>query len=89
MRNRLVEKYNLTMDIRYKTQDSYTVYRMVEAGLGIGLNNSLTNERWEGEVVVLPLSPSESITIGLALFGEYRPPAVERFVEFVREWWDG
>lgn len=89
MLNRIVEKYGLTLDIRYRSQDSYTVYRMVEAGLGISTNNRLTNQQWRGKVAVLPLSPPQAVAIGLALPRDHPlSPAGRRFADFVAEHWE-
>ena len=86
--NRLISKYQIHLNIRYTTHDAYTAYRMVEAGLGISVNNLLTNKQWSGNVVILPLIPHIPVSIGLALSGTAQTsPAASRFIHFIKENW--
>ena len=41
-------------------------YSMVEAGLGIGINNQVNSSLWQDRVVHLPLKPAQTMNIGLA-----------------------
>ena len=87
--NRLIERYSLQLNIRYSTRDAYTTYRMVAAGLGISANNALTNQDWPDDVAVLPLDPPQTVPIGLAVPVEQQlPPAVVRFINFVKDHWE-
>lgn len=83
---RLFEKYRIKTDIRYYTDDNFTSYRMVEAGLGISINNELMTTHWNGNVRILPLEPDCFITLGLGMNKTViQMPAVKKFAECVRE----
>ena len=70
-------------DIRYATADTFAAYSMVEAGLGITLVNNLFADMWQGGAAVLPLSPAQSVDIGIAAAPkETASPAAGRFVDF-------
>lgn len=89
MINSIAKRNNITLNIRYQTQDSYNAFRMVEAELGVNANNSLTNQKWYGTVKVLPLKPPQTTTIGLPfLKSSQRSPAANRFIGFVKENWN-
>ncbi len=82
-------KNGLTPDICNTSQNPYTVYRMVEAGLGISANNYMTSEHWTGKVKVIPLEPSQYVTFGLAVQKKWQQSLIlERFVDFVRKSYD-
>lgn len=84
---RLFEKYRIKPDIRCYTDDNYTSYRMVEAGLGISVNNELMAAHWNGNVRVLPLEPACFVTLGLGMNKIMtRMPAVKKFIECVRRY---
>lgn len=51
---------------------------MVEAGLGIGMNNQLNIRRTQGKILTLPLDPPQIVEIGIA-FSASLPPAAETF----------
>lgn len=64
--------------------DNYTVYRMVEAGLGVSMNNKLMTASWQGRVAVLPLDPPHYIELGLACIEiKKAAPAVRRFIQYI------
>lgn len=48
------------------TQDSYATWKLVEAGIGISMENALNSREWSGDVQILPLSPPQSVEIGIA-----------------------
>ena len=48
------------------TKDVFVTYTMVEAGLGISVEHSLTAKVWQGKVKCLPIDFSTDIEIGLA-----------------------
>lgn len=50
----------------FLTKDSYATWQMVDAGLGISMNNNLNSREWHGNVKVLPLIPEQIIEIGIA-----------------------
>ena len=63
----LITAEGLHPDVRCTTTSSYTSYCLVEAGLGISINNKLMAQRWSGKVVELPFSPSRSVSLGIAV----------------------
>ena len=62
----------------YTTADSHSACAMVEAGLGIALNNALNSQGRSSRLKVVPLSPRRSVEIGLAV-RRGASPAVEKF----------
>lgn len=46
--------------------DSLATYSMVEAGLGLAMNNALNGRAWSGGVRILPLDPPQIVEIGAA-----------------------
>lgn len=67
----------------FSTQDIYASYSMVEAGLGISMNNQINSHLWNGTVRHLPLIPDIRMKIGLAYALEI-PPAAAVFLEEIR-----
>lgn len=78
----LLEKENLHLNVKFSTTDDYTCYKMVEAGLGVGLNNSLTSTFWHGRVVSLPLDPPRYLELGIAA-PDQTSPALAKFIDYV------
>jgi DNA-binding transcriptional LysR family regulator len=70
--------------VRFTTTDPYSAYLMVEAGLGVSLNQSLTARDWQGGVVVMPLDPPQPVEIGIAL-PETMSPAACKFADFAAD----
>ena len=56
---------------------------MVEAGLGISMNNALNSRLWTGGVKFLPLDPPQMVEIGIAT-DPAMSPAARTFIEFAR-----
>jgi len=79
-----LNNHNVNPDIKFSTTDSYEAYLMVEAGLGLSLNQSLTSKDWTGNVKILPLDIHETIDIGMAV-PEILSPAAQKFAEFTAE----
>ena len=79
---RLFRQLGLHPNTVFSTMDSYAAYAMVEAGLGISMNNHLTPVL-PGSVAVLPLDPPQSVTIGLAV-PEVTGPATDTFLSFLQ-----
>ena len=61
----ILEKYGITPNIQIQSKDSYASWQMVEAGLGIGLNNYMNSKDRIGDVNILPLIPEETVEIGI------------------------
>lgn len=68
---------------QFYTKDSYATWQMVDAGLGISMNNNLSSREWHGNVKVLPLIPEQIIEIGIA-HGSEMSLAGKTFLEFIR-----
>lgn len=69
-------------NIRFSCQDTLAVYYMVEAGLGITLDNAIYADQFGGAVRALPLDPPHTIPIGVATpRRELLSPATKRFTE--------
>ncbi len=73
----------------FSTTDNYATYNLVGAGLGISLNNGLNADGWNGNVVIKPLDPPQTVTIGIAVPSmDILSPASRRFVSFVKNHFD-
>lgn len=71
-------------DIHFVTKDAYSAYRMVEAGLGISLNQRLIAREWHGRVVTLPFDPPQYVHLGIAIPSlRDASPAAKKFVEYI------
>lgn len=69
-------------NIRFSCQDTLAVYYMVEAGLGITLDNAIYADQFGGAVRAPPLDPPHTIPIGVATpRRELLSPATKRFTE--------
>ena len=67
---------------QFTTTDSHSACAMVEAGLGVALNNALNSAGRGPRLKVLPISPRRSVEIGLAVRRD-ASPAVEKFAQRV------
>ena len=65
--SQLLAAEGLHPDVRCTTTSSYTSYCMVEAGLGISINNKLMAQNWHGSVVELPFNPPRFVELGIAV----------------------
>ncbi len=84
--DRIFEKYRIRPKQIISTIDVYTSYKMVEAGLGVTIENRLQGSKWMGNVARLPLDPPEKIELGIAVQSlKTASPAVRRFIDCVLE----
>lgn len=81
---RVFERCKVRPNTQFSTMDIYATYAMVEAGLGISMNNQVNSYLWNGTVKHLPLKPEQTVEIGLA-YGGQLTPAAEAFLEYIRE----
>lgn len=82
---RIIKKANISPVIRHSAMDNFTTYRMVEAGLGLSLNNRLMTQSWQGQVKLIPVDPPIHITLGFVVPNvKEASPALKRFMEHVR-----
>lgn len=65
--DRLFKRENITPHVKYSTVDNYSTYSLVNAGLGISINNALMAKNWHEDVVTIPIDPPQYITLGIAL----------------------
>ena len=66
--------------------EPYSAYAMVNAGLGVSVNNRLQSINLKGNVVLKPFHPQERVALGLALPSlETASPALMRLVSMARE----
>lgn len=78
----IFERCGVKPNIRFSTVDSYATYAMVEAGLGISMNNHLNGLARSGRVRILPLDPPQLIEIGIAHLSD-ASPAAQTFLDFL------
>ena len=78
---RIFAKCGIVPNLKFSTMDSFATYSMVEAGLGIALNNGLNGRAWAGKVKRMPLSPPQLVEIGIAS-AQSPAPAAQKFLEF-------
>ena len=64
----------------------YTCWTMVEAGLGISMDNAFSSLRWSGRVKVLPFATEDRLELGMALPSlDQASPALKKFLEYVKK----
>ena len=81
---RIFSRCHITPNTQFSTMDINATYSMVEAGLGIGINNQVNSSLWQDRVVHLPLKPAQTMNIGLA-YGKNISPASEGFLHFIED----
>ncbi len=81
---RIFSRCHITPNTQFSTMDINATYSMVEAGLGIGINNLVNSSLWQERVVHLPLKPAQTMNIGLA-YGKNISPASEAFLHFIQD----
>lgn len=82
---RLFKANKIKPNICYSTSDNYATYSMVEAGLGISMNNGLNSVGWQGDVVIKTLEPAQLVTIGMAFPTlDTATPSVKKFIDYAK-----
>lgn len=80
----LFERFQIEPHILFSTLENYAAISMIENGLGMSIMNELITKNFQSEVVMLPLDPPQSITLGMAVpIFDNASPAVKRFTEYV------
>ena len=83
---RMFSRTGTIPNVCYTASDSYAAYTMVEAGLGVSVNNAITSNQWNGDVVILPLKPYQEVEIGIAAMPDgRRSPVAEDFLKYFKE----
>ena len=81
-----LEQNGIVPDVRFSCSDTLAAYHMVEARLGITLDNSIYTSLFTGNVTALPLKPECTIPIGIAMpRSDQLSPAARRFAEMSRD----
>ncbi len=80
---RVFARCGITPNLKFSTTDSLATYSMVEAGLGLSMNNALNGRSWSGNVRILPLDPPQTVEIGAASLPE-PAPAAKTFLDFLK-----
>lgn len=82
----LFDKFGITPNIAYATIETFSALQMVELGMGISVMNELITRNWNSEVVILPLYPAQSITLGIAVPSlKQASPAVRKFIKYAQD----
>ena len=84
---RVFARAGITPNVRYTSVDSRATFAMVQAGLGVSLNNQLITRGWDTTgIVILPVDPPQYAEIGIAAPApEELSPAAKRFLAFARQ----
>ena len=72
---RVLARCRVKPNLRFSTSDSLATYSMVEAGLGVSMNNALNGRSWSGSVRILPLDPPQPVEVGAAFLQDISPAA--------------
>lgn len=80
---RVFAKYGIRPNTQFSTSDIQATYAMVEAGLGISMNNAYNSRLWAGSVKFLPLDPPQLVEIGIAA-DPAMSPAARTFLNFAQ-----
>lgn len=79
----LFEKNNISPNIHYTTLANFAALSLVEKGLGISVMNELITKNINNDVAVIPLSPAEYLSFGIAVPSlDKLSPAVRRFIKY-------
>lgn len=79
----LFHKYKINPHIKFSTLENFAAMSMIEKGLGMSIMNELITRNWQCDVVKLPLSPPQHITLGIALPSwQSASPAAKRFIKY-------
>lgn len=81
---RVFARCGITPNLKFSTMDSLATYSMVEAGLGVSMNNAINGRTWSGKVRILPLDPPQTVEFGIASLPDL-VPAAEKFLMFLKE----
>lgn len=81
--DRVLAEAGIQADIHFATKDAYSTYKMVEAGLGISLNQRLIARDWHGHVTAIPFDPPQYVHIGIAVPSmREASPAAKKFIKY-------
>ena len=81
------KRCHVTPNTQFSTMDIYATYSMVEAGLGISMNNEINCRTLTGSIKTIPLNPPQTTMIGLAVAKD-KTPAAASFMKFSEVYMD-
>lgn len=82
----LFRSMNLRPRVRYSTCEDCAALSLIECGLGIGIMNELITKGRTARVTKLPLEPSCSIEMGIAVPSlQKAAPAVQKFISYAQQ----
>ena len=80
--SRYLEENRVEPNVRFSCRDTYAVYHMVGAGLGITVDNRIFASAMQNIVRILPVRPAKSIEIGIAFPRKAQlSPAAQAFLK--------
>ncbi len=86
--SRYLARHGIKPNVRFSCRDTYAVYHMVEAGLGVTVDNAIFASRFQSSAVrALPLDPPEIVEIGIATpRREMLSPAAAAFLAMAKDY---
>lgn len=82
----LFERNGIKLNIHFTTLENFATMAMIEKGLGMSVMNNLITEKWNCDVVKIPVDPPSRITLGLAVPSyKQASPTVKRFIKYAVE----
>ena len=82
----LFERNRIKLNIHFTTLENFATMAMIEKGLGMSVMNNLITEKWNCDIVKIPVDPPSRITLGLAVPSyKQASPAVKRFIKYAVE----
>lgn len=82
----LFERNGIKLNIHFTTLENFATMAMIEKGLGMSVMNNLITEKWNCDIVKIPVDPPSRITLGLAVPSyKQASTAVKRFIKYAVE----
>lgn len=79
----MLARAGIELQIRVSTLENLSALAMIEQGLGMSVMNDIITQRWECDVVKLPLDPPQEVTLGVAVPDlAHLAPAAKRFLDY-------
>lgn len=79
----MLKRAGIELQIKVSTLDNLSALAMIEQGLGMSVMNDIITQRWECDVVKLPLDPPQEVTLGVAVPDlAHLAPAAKRFLDY-------
>lgn len=83
----LMKEEHIQCQKQFSSVDNYTIYRLVEAGIGVSMNNKLMTASWNGHIAIVPMDPPHYIELGIAVPSmAHASPAVRKFIDYMLQW---